>query len=389
MAEGAEQGRDTWLDGSIRKVMPDLFAPLEIGGLTLPNRIGVSPMCQYSSPDGFATDWHLVHLGSRASGGAGLVFTEAAAVVPEGRISPGDLGLWKDDHIAALRRIVDFTHTQGALIGIQLAHAGRKASMQVPWESERLMEPHEGGWTNVMAPSAIAFSHDYARPQALDRDGIAAVQAAFVAATRRAAEAGFDIIELHAAHGYLMHEFLSPLANVRTDEYGGSFENRIRLLVETVDAVRAIWKKPLFVRISATDWVDSEPSWDADQSVALAKVLKAHGVDLIDVSSGGMVPHAKIPAGTGFQVPFADRIRQEAQIPTATVGFITDPAQADQIIRNGQADLVLLAREFLRDPYWPVHAAEKLRKTAAWPKQYLRAAPHGSTPRQPRVNAAG
>ena len=360
--------------------MSDLFAPLEIGTLTLRNRIIVSPMCQYSSEDGFTTDWHLVHLGARAAGGAGLVFTEASAVVPEGRISPEDLGIWKAEHIPGLRRIVNFIHSQGAHAGIQLAHAGRKASMQVPWQPERVREPNEGGWPNVMAPSAVPFSDKYPMPVALDPAGISAVRDAFVAAASRAAAAGFDVVEVHAAHGYLLHEFLSPLANWRTDSYGGSFGNRIRLLVEVVDAVRAVWQKTLFVRISATDW--AEGGWDADQSVELAKTLKNCGVDLIDVSSGGMVLDAKIPVGPGFQVPFAERIRREADIYTGTVGFITDPAQADQLIRNGQADLVLLARELLRDPYWPLHAAAKLGKTVSWPKQYLRAAPAGSTPRQ-------
>lgn len=359
--------------------MADLFSPLEIGGLTLRNRIVVSPMCQYSSQDGFANDWHLVHLGARAAGGAGLVITEAAAVVPEGRISPEDLGIWKDEHIPALRRIVDFLHSQGAHAGIQLAHAGRKASMHVPWETERVRQPNEGGWTNVMAPSVVPFSDKYPTPVALDLAGIGAVRDAFVASANRAAAAGFDVVEIHAAHGYLLHEFLSPLSNKRTDSYGGSFENRLRLLVEVVDAVRAVWPRTLFVRISATDWVNG--GWEAEQSVELARVLKKHGVDLVDVSSGGMVPDAKIPAGPGFQVPFAERIRREAEIPTGTVGFITDPAQADQLVRNGQADLVLLARELLRDPYWPLHAAAKLGTTTSWPKQYLRAAPTGSTAR--------
>jgi 2,4-dienoyl-CoA reductase-like NADH-dependent reductase (Old Yellow Enzyme family) len=365
--------------------MADLFTPVETGGLTLPNRIVVSPMCQYSSEDGFANDWHLVHLGARASGGAGLVFTEAAAVLPEGRITPEDLGIWKDEHVAMLRRITDFAHTQGASMGIQLAHAGRKASMQVPWEAERVRLPDEGGWTNVMGPSEVPFSANYPRPLALDEAGIATITAAFVAAAKRSADAGFDVVELHSAHGYLFHEFLSPLSNQRTDKYGGSFENRIRLLVEVVDAVRAVWSKPLWVRISATDWADG--GWNPDEAVALAKVLKAHSVDLIDCSSGGLVPDAKIPAGSGFQVPFADRIRREARIATGAVGFISTPAQADQIIRTGQADVVLIARELLRDPNWPVHAAAELHKAGSWPKQYLRAAPHGSTQRQPIVKA--
>lgn len=356
-----------------------LFEPLEIGSVTLPNRIAVSPMCQYSCEDGFATDWHLVHLGSRAVGGAGLIFAEATAVLPEGRITPRDTGIWKDEHIEPFARIVRFAHTQGAQMGIQLAHAGRKASMDVPWKPERVRTPEEGGWTNVMAPSAIPFAPHYAEPVALDKSGIAQVRAAFVAAARRSREAGFDVIEIHSAHGYLLHEFLSPLANHRTDEYGGSFENRTRLLRETVEAVKAVWTGPLFVRISATDWM--EGGWSVDESVELAKALKSLGVDLIDCSSGAMVPNAQIPAGPGFQVPFAERIRREAGILTGAVGFVTDPAQADQIVRTGQADLVLIAREFLRDPYWPLHAAARLGRKTGWPPQYLRSAPPGSESR--------
>ena len=358
--------------------MSHLFSPIAFRAITLPNRIAVSPMCQYSSHDGFANDWHLVHLGSRAVGGAGLVFTEAAAVLPEGRITPNDLGIWKDEHIAPLARIVDFLHAQGAHAGIQLAHAGRKASMNRPWDGERLLPPAEDGWTNVAAPSAIAFNDHYAKPHELGAAGIAEIKRAFTAAARRSLTAGFDILELHAAHGYLLHEFLSPLSNHRTDTYGGSFENRIRLLVETVDAVRTDWPAdlPLFVRISATDYTPN--GWDLDQSVALARTLKQHGVDLIDVSSGGNVAGATIPTGPGYQVPFAERIHRETEIPTGAVGQITAPAQADQIIRTGQADLVLLAREMLRDPYWPLHAAEKLGAEISWPPQYLRAA-HSTT----------
>lgn len=339
-------------------------------------------MCEYSSTDGFANDWHLVHLGSRAVGGAGLVFTEASAVLPEGRITPHDLGIWKDEHIAMLGRIVDFLHGQGARAGIQLAHAGRKASMQRPWEGERLLSPEEDGWANVAAPSAIAFNDKYAKPHELDDAGIAAVKAAFAAAARRALAAGFDVVEIHAAHGYLLHEFLSPLSNQRTDAYGGSFANRIRLLVETVDAVRGEWPAhlPLFVRISATDWTDG--GWDVEQSVALARVLKEHGVDLVDTSSGGNVAGATIPTGPGYQVPFAARIRGEAGIATGAVGQITSAAQADQIVRTGQADLVLLARQMLRDPYWPLHAAEELGVAMTWPPQYLRAAHRTSTARE-------
>jgi 2,4-dienoyl-CoA reductase-like NADH-dependent reductase (Old Yellow Enzyme family) len=362
--------------------MSDLFSPISFRGLTLPNRIGVSPMCEYSSDDGFANDWHLVHLGSRAVGGAGLVFTEASAVLPEGRITPNDLGVWKDEHIAALARIVDFLHGQGARAAIQLAHAGRKASMQRPWDGERLLLPAEGGWNDVVAPSSVAFRADYAEPHELDLAGINRVTQAFCVATSRAVKAGFDVVEIHAAHGYLLHEFLSPLSNKRTDKYGGSFDNRIRLLVETVDAVRLVLpaEMPLFVRISATEW--TEGGWDVDDSVALARVLKEHGVDLIDTSSGGNVAGAKIPTGPGYQAPFAERIRREAGIATAAVGQITEAAQAEEIVKGGQADLVLLAREMLRDPYWPLHAAEELGVDVSWPAQYLRAAHRTSGARE-------
>jgi len=354
--------------------MASLFTPVSFRAVNLPNRIVVSPMCQYSSEDGFANDWHLVHLGSRAVGGAGLVFTEAAAVTPEGRITPHDLGIWKDEHIPMLARIVDFVHVQGAVAGMQLAHAGRKASMQRPWQGEKLLSPQEGGWADVVAPSDIAFRADYAQPHALTVEGIRAIRDSFAAATHRAIKAGFDVIEIHAAHGYLLQEFLSPLSNKRTDDYGGSFENRIRLLVETVDAVRAELREdqPLFVRISATEWTGG--GWDPDDSVRLARVLKLHGVDVIDASSGGNVAGATIPTGPNYQVPFAHRIRTEAGIATAAVGQITQPAQADSIIRNGEADLVLLAREFLRDPYWVLHAAQTPGAEMTWPAQYLRAA---------------
>jgi 2,4-dienoyl-CoA reductase-like NADH-dependent reductase (Old Yellow Enzyme family) len=359
-----------------------LFSPLQLRSVSFANRIGVSPMCQYSSHDGFAADWHLVHLGSRAQGGAGLVILEASAVLPEGRISSGDLGLWKDAHIPALDRIVQFIHSQGARAAIQLAHAGRKASMAIPFAGERLLLPAEGGWQPV-APSALAFASNYAVPQALDQAGIAAIINSFALAARRALKAGFDVVEIHAAHGYLLHQFLSPLANQRTDAYGGSFQNRIRLALQVVDAVRAEWPVhlPLFVRISATDWVAG--GWSIDESVQLARLLRDHGVDLVDVSSGGQVPNAQIPIGPGFQVEFASRIRREAAIPTAAVGMITGPAQADAIVAQGNADLVLLAREFLRDPYWPLHAAAALGESASWPDQYLRAAPHHSPARTP------
>ena len=338
-------------------------------------------MCQYSSEDGFTNDWHLVHLGSRAQGGAGLVIVEASAVAAEGRISSADVGIWKDAHIEGLARIARFVHGQGARAGIQLAHAGRKGGMAAPFGGERLLRPEEGGWTPV-APSAAAFGEGYAVPHALDAAGLTGIVKAFADAAQRALKAGFDVVEIHAAHGYLLHEFLSPLANHRTDAYGGSLENRMRLPLEVVDAVRAVWPEqlPLFVRISATDWADG--GWNADESVALAKELRKRGVDLVDVSSGGLVPFAKIPVGPGFQVPFAARIRKEAGIATAAVGMITEAAQADAIVASGEADMVLLARELLRDPYWPVHAAAALSETATWPKQYLRAAPHGSAARQ-------
>jgi 2,4-dienoyl-CoA reductase-like NADH-dependent reductase (Old Yellow Enzyme family) len=358
-----------------------LFSPFQLRSIEFRNRIGVSPMCQYSSDDGFANDWHLVHLGSHAQGGAGLVSTEATAVLPEGRISPADLGIWKDEHIANLRRIAEFFHTQGSRAGIQLAHAGRKASTASPFEQRpTTIAPSEGGWQPV-APSAIAFSADYPMPAALDEAGIRAVIEGFRQAARRALQAGFDFIEIHAAHGYLLHEFLSPLANQRTDQYGGSFENRIRLVLEVADSVRREWlgRLPLFVRISATDW--AEGGWNPDESVELAKRLRDHGVDLVDCSSGGLVPHAKIPAAPGYQVEFASRIRREAGIATAAVGLITESAQANAIIADGEADLVFLAREMLRDPYWPVHSAAALGEQASWPKQYLRAAPQGSTAR--------
>ena len=359
-----------------------LFSPIQLAGVSVPNRVFVSPMCQYSSQDGFSNDWHLVHLGSRAVGGAGLVFTEAAAVLAEGRITPQDLGLWKDDHITGLKRIVAFLHGQGVRAGVQLAHAGRKASMARPWAAEqRYLTPSEGGWQNVMAPSAVPFAENYAAPVALDVAGIQTVVRAFAKATERALEAGFDLVELHAAHGYLLHEFLSPLSNQRTDQYGGGFENRIRMLVEVVDAMRATLPAdvPLLVRISATDW--AEDGWDIDQSVALAKVLKQHQVNLIDVSSGGMAAKAVMPLGPGYQTPFAERIRREAEIPTGAVGMITAAAQAEHILRTGQADVVLLARELLREPYWPLEAAKDLGDTTSWPAQYLRAAPQGSRER--------
>ncbi|HYO53525.1 NADH:flavin oxidoreductase/NADH oxidase [Archangium sp.] len=350
-----------------------LFTPLSLRGVTLRNRIAVSPMCQYSSEDGFANDWHFVHLGTRAVGGAGLVMSEATAVEAIGRISPQDLGIWKDEHIAPLARITRFIHEHGAVAGIQLAHAGRKASTARPWEGGAPIAPGvNGGWRPV-GPSPLAFDPDHTVPEALDDAGIQRVLRAFVDATERARAAGFRQVEIHAAHGYLLHEFLSPLSNQRTDRYGGSFENRVRLTREVVQAVRKRWPEelPLFVRISATDW--AEGGWNLDESVALAKLLKQDGADLIDCSSGALVPDVKIPAGPGYQTPFAERIRKEAGIATGAVGFIRSAFQADHILRAEQADLVILARELLRDPYWPLHAARELHAKVAWPPQYERA----------------
>jgi 2,4-dienoyl-CoA reductase-like NADH-dependent reductase (Old Yellow Enzyme family) len=352
---------------------PHLFAPLELRGVALRNRIAVSPMCEYSSIDGFANDWHLVHLGSRAVGGAGLVITEAAAVTADGRISPADLGIWHDEHIEMLARCTRFIASQGAVSGIQLAHAGRKASSEVPWRGSRALSPAEGGWSPIHAPSAIAFRAGDPVPRALDAMGIRTVIDAFRDATRRSIDAGFDVVEIHAAHGYLIHEFLSPLSNTREDDYGGSFENRTRLLREVVGAVRDVWPdaRPLFVRISATDWL--EGGWDIEQSIELARQLRPMGVDLFDCSSGGLAPGARIPVGPAYQTPFAERIRGETGMRTGAVGLITQARQADEIIRAGRADLVLLAREMLRDPYFALHAAKELGAEVRWPEQYLRA----------------
>ncbi len=363
--------------------MPGLFDPLAIREVKFANRVFVSPMCQYSSHDGYANDWHLVHLGSRAVGGAGLVLTEATAVLPEGRISPQDLGIWADGHIETLARIVSFIHEQGSIAGMQLAHAGRKASTHRPWETPGAISESEGGWKKVVAPSALAFTDNYPMPQALTTEGIQEVVSAFAVAARRACQAGFRVVEIHAAHGYLIHEFLSPLSNKRDDDYGGSFENRTRLCREIVSAVRSTWPKelPLFMRISSTDWVDG--GWNIDESVKLAAQLKPMGVDLIDCSSGGNVPHAEIPVGPGYQVAFAERIRCEAEILTGAVGMITSPVQAEHIIRTGQADAVIMAREFLRNPYWALRTARELEQPIAWPVQYLRAAPKDAQPRVP------
>ncbi len=355
--------------------MPDLFDPLALRGVTFRNRIGTSPMCQYSCEDGFASDWHLVHLGSRAVGGAGLVIAEATAVTPDGRISPSDLGLWSDAHIPMLARITSFIDAHGAVPGIQLAHAGRKARTAVPWAGEGPVGAADGGWSPIWAPSPIPFAEGWQVPRELSVDGIATVVDAFAAAARRAFDAGFRTLEIHAAHGYLLHEFLSPLSNRRTDLYGGSFENRTRIVHQVVEAVRREWPEryPLFVRISATDWL--EGGWDLEQSVGLARLLRRSGVDLIDCSSGGIARGAKIPLAPGYQVPFAARIRREAEIATAAVGLITEPAQGGDIVAEGHADLVLMARQLLREPYFPLHAARALGREGPWPKQYLRAKP--------------
>jgi 2,4-dienoyl-CoA reductase-like NADH-dependent reductase (Old Yellow Enzyme family) len=350
-----------------------LFSPLALRGITLKNRIAVSPMCEYSSVDGFANDWHLVHLGSRAVGGAALVFTEAAAVAAQGRISPDDLGIWKDEHIELLARITRFIAEQGAVPGIQLAHAGRKASTSAPWKGGKPIGREEGGWTPIVAPSAIPFDEGYQTPAALDLVGIQDNISAFASAARRSLAAGFQVIEIHGAHGYLINEFLGPLSNTRTDAYGGSFENRTRFLCEIVVAVRRVWPEhlPLFVRISATDWI--EGGWTVENSVDLVRMLQPLGVDLIDCSSAGNVAKVRVPFGPGYQVPLAERVRAETGVPTGAVGLITTPKHADDIIREAKADIVLLAREELRDPYFPLHAAKALGAEIAWPNQYLRA----------------
>lgn len=348
----------------------DLLSPLTVRGVTVRNRIVVSPMCQYCALEGMADDWHLVHLGSRAVGGAGLVFTEATAVTREGRISSGDLGIWNDGHIEPLARIARFIHRMGAVAGIQLAHAGRKGSCRPPWDGgASLKTPQEKGWS-VVGPSPIPFDEGDPVPTPLDETGMKEVLAAFAAAGRRAIQAGFKVIELHSAHGYLLHEFLSPLSNRRTDQYGGSLENRIRLTLEVVAEMRRVIPEdmPLFVRISSTDWV--EGGWDIEQSVVLAKKLQPLGVDLIDASSGALVPRVRIPVERNYQVPFAARIRKEAKIMTGAVGLITEPDQANEIITSGSADLVFLAREMLREPYWSLKAQQALNQDPNWPLQY-------------------
>ena len=356
--------------------MPHLFDDLTIRSVTLRNRIGVSPMCQYSCEerDGLATDWHLVHLGARAAGGAGLVIAEATAVESRGRISPQDLGIWSDHHVEPLARVAKFIEAQGSVAGIQLAHAGRKASTHRPWAGGGDVPDGDGGWP-VIGPSRVPFDERSRAPQAMSSQDIAAVVGAFAAAVRRSLAAGFRWVELHAAHGYLLHSFLSPLSNRRTDQYGGSFENRTRIVMEVTRAARRAWPEelPLAVRLSCTDW--AEGGWTVEESVQLARRLRDEGVDLIDCSSGGLVPHAKVSVGAGYQVPFAEAIKRQAGIATAAVGMITQPMQADQIVRNGQADLVLLAREMLRDPNWPARAAKELgkRERLVVPPQYQRA----------------
>jgi 2,4-dienoyl-CoA reductase-like NADH-dependent reductase (Old Yellow Enzyme family) len=354
---------------------PHLFTPLRIRDIIIPNRVMVSPMCQYSCQDGFANDWHLVHLGSRAIGGAGLVMAEASAVEARGRISPWDLGIWSDEHIEPLARIARFLKQNGSVPGIQLAHAGRKASTDVPWRGTRPISLADGGWQPV-APSPIPFNMGHPVPAELTVTDIDVIIEAFAAAARRALEAGFEVIELHGAHGYLIHQFLSPLSNHRRDEFGGSFENRVRFALETIQVVRDVWPErlPLFLRLSATDWADE--GWTLGDSIELARLVRNRGVDLIDCSSGGTVPNVSIPGEPGYQVPFSERIRREGGILTGAVGLITEPSQADSIVRSGAADLVLLAREFLREPYWPIKAAEALGADFQVPIQYSRAFPN-------------
>ena len=353
-------------------IMSKLFSPIEIRGVTLKNRLIVSPMCQYSSVDGFANDWHFVHLGSRAVGGAAAIIAEATAVSAEGRISPQDLGIWKDGQIESLFRITSFLKQQGCIPGIQLSHAGRKASTLAPWVGRGKVGVEDGGWQPV-APSAIAYSTHYHTPVALDKSGIQKIVSDFSAAARRAVKAGFQIIELHAAHGYLLHQFLSPLTNNRDDEYGGSFENRMRLLMEIIAQIKTHlpYEALLFVRVPGTDW--AENGWTADDTVALAKTLKTLGVDVADVTTGGLVGHQQIPVGPAYQLPFATKVKRETGILTSTVGMITNASQAETILVNGDADLIMMAREFLRDPYFPLRAAAELKDDIKWPDQYERA----------------
>ena len=352
--------------------MSRLFSAFSLRGLEFRNRVFVSPMCQYSSREGLPNEWHMVHLGSRAVGGAGLVCAEATAVSPEGRISPGDTGLWSEAQARAFAPVAAFIKSQGARAAIQLAHAGRKASTAAPWLGGKPLSEGEGGWQAV-APSAVPFG-DWPAPREMTREEIDATVAHFAAAARRALEAGFDVVELHMAHGYLLHEFLSPLSNRRGDEFGGSLANRARFPLLVAEAVRAVWPEglPLFARISATDWADG--GWDLEQSVQFSRWLKERGVDLVDCSSGGLVPGARIPVAPNYQVPFAEAIRREAGVATGAVGLITEPEQAEEIVASGRADAVFLARAELRDPYWPLHAARRLGAPAPWPIQYARAA---------------
>ena len=351
-----------------------LFSPVTVRGVTFRNRIGMSPMCQYSGVDGMVDEWHIVHYGSRAVGGVGLVIIEATAVVPDGRISPGDLGVWNDAQIGGLAQIARVVRAQGGVVGIQLAHAGRKASTPRPWEERKLLTSGNGGWSPIRGASPIPFDEHSATPEQLDLQQIEGIVDAFAQGARRAVEAGMQMIEIHAAHGYLIHQFLSPHTNKRVDAYGGSFENRARLAREVVTAVRSQMplELPLFIRISATDWL--EGGWDVEQSVRLIRELKHRGVDMVDCSSGGLLPGVKIPLGPGYQVPFAQQIRRDAGVPTAAVGLIREPAEADRIIRSGSADMVLLGRELLRDPYWPQRAAKVLGVAPVHPVQYARAA---------------
>ncbi len=349
-----------------------LFDALKIRSVNFKNRIAISPMCQYSSVDGFANDWHLVHLGSRAVGGAALIVQEATAVSPKGRISPDDMGLWKDEQIEPLKRITGFIKNHGSVPGIQLAHAGRKASMSSPWKGGHLVTSSDGGW-DTEAPSAIPFSEHYSKPKAMTKEDIHLLRQDFKSAAVRALDAGFEVIEIHGAHGYLINSFLSPLSNHRTDEYGGSFENRIRLLNEIIGDIRSVWpeKFPLFLRISSTDYM--EGGWDPDSSVQLARTIKNSGVDLIDCSSGGLMHNVRIPLGPGYQVPFAEKIRKETGMMTGAVGLITKAEQANEIIQSGKADLVFIARESLRNPEFALTAAKELGKEIHWPVQYERA----------------
>lgn len=351
-----------------------LFSPIQIKNIELKNRIVVSPMCQYSAIDGFANNWHLVHLGSRAVGGAGLIIMEAASVSPEARISIGDIGIWKDEHIEKLKEITNFIHQNGSIAGIQLAHAGRKASFDIPWENPLQLDKEHGGWDTLSASNEI-FNPTDKTPIALDIAGIEKVKNDFKLAAQRAIKAGFKVIEIHAAHGYLQHQFLSPLSNKRTDQYGGSFENRIRLLLETIESVQEVWpiENPLFVRISATDW--AEGGWNEEESIRLSILLKEKGVDVVDVSSGGLSLAQQIPLKPGYQVEFSAAIKKKTGITTGAVGLITTAKQAEEILQNGEADLIFLARELLRNPYFPLHAATELGEDIEWPAQYERAKP--------------